>query len=116
MWYLYAMAFEVHVEPVPITFDEHGVARVGDTRVGLDVLIAKYHQGATAEDLARKFPVLSLGDIYGVLAFYHNHRDAVDAYLDELSERQADVARAISDVVPDEGFKARLQARSQRRE
>jgi uncharacterized protein (DUF433 family) len=66
---------------IPIHEDEHGTIRVSGTRVTLDTVIARYHQGDTPEAIHEGFDVLPLNDIYAVIAYYLSNRDALDAYL-----------------------------------
>lgn len=75
---------------IPLRMDEHGAIRVGGTRVTLDTIIARYHQGDSPEAIHEGFDVLPLNDIYAVIAYYLAHRDELDAYLqrrDEEAER-----------------------------
>jgi uncharacterized protein (DUF433 family) len=64
-----------------VTTDEHGVMRVGQSRVMLDSVIASFHEGHSAETIAQQYPAVTLEEIYGSIAFYLGHRDTVDAYL-----------------------------------
>lgn len=66
---------------IPLQTDQHGIIRVGGTRVTLDSLLNYYLQGETAEDLHEGFPTVALTDIYAVIAYYLANRDEVDAYL-----------------------------------
>ena len=61
--------------------------RITDTRVSLDSVVYAFLRGETAEAIAQSFPLLTLEQVYGAIAFYLANRDAVDAY---LTERQAD--------------------------
>jgi uncharacterized protein (DUF433 family) len=54
---------------------------VADTRVSLDSIVYAFMAGQTAESIAQSFPVLSLEQTYGAIAFYLANRPAVDAYL-----------------------------------
>jgi uncharacterized protein (DUF433 family) len=80
------------VEQIPLRLDPHGVARVGTSRVTLETLVNVYHQGATAEAIAERFPTLTLADIYAVLGYYLRHRTEVDDYLRQ-QDREAEAAR-----------------------
>jgi uncharacterized protein (DUF433 family) len=67
---------------------------VTGTRVSLDSIVYGFLQGQTAESIAQSFPVLSLEQTYGAIAFYLANRPAVDAYLavareDNEARRQA---------------------------
>ena len=66
---------------IPLKMDEHGAIRVSSTRVTLDSIINFYLQGDTPEDLHEGFPTVPLADIYAVIAYYLDHRDPLDAYL-----------------------------------
>ena len=61
--------------------DEHGVLRVGGTRVMLDSVIAAYRAGSPPESIQEQYPALTLEDVRGSIAYYLNHQDEVDAYL-----------------------------------
>ena len=54
---------------------------VAGTRVSLDSIVYAFVQGQTAESIAQSFPLLSLEQTYGAIAFYLANRSAVDAHL-----------------------------------
>src|SRR5215510_3119341 len=64
-----------------VRVDEHGVMRVGTTRVMLDALVVGFEQGHAPETLQQQFPALSLEEVYGAITYYLSHRDEVQAYL-----------------------------------
>jgi len=64
-----------------VRVDEHGVIRVGTTRVMLDALVAGFEQGHSPETIQQQFPALSLEEVYGAITYYLSHRDDVQAYL-----------------------------------
>jgi len=59
-----------------------GVYRVSSTRVSLDSIVYGFLAGQSAESIAQAFPVLSLEQVYGAIAFYLAHRNDLDLYLD----------------------------------
>jgi uncharacterized protein (DUF433 family) len=65
----------------PLRVDPGGAVRVGASRVSLDVVVAEYENGLTAEDLVRAYDTLELADVHAVIAYYLRHRDEVRAYL-----------------------------------
>src|SRR5215472_13110810 len=73
-----------------IALDSDRVYRVGGTRVRLETVITAFSQGYTAEEIMLKYPSLKLADVYSTLAYYLEHRDAVEAYLE--SRRQTEQA------------------------
>jgi uncharacterized protein (DUF433 family) len=64
-----------------VRLDEHGVLRVGATRVMLDSVVAAFQQGHSAETIQQQYPALSLEEVYGSVAYYLANRADVDAYL-----------------------------------
>jgi uncharacterized protein (DUF433 family) len=60
---------------------------VAGTRVSLDSLVHAFRRGASPETIRRSFPVLTLEEVYGAIAFYLAHETEIDAYLEE-SERE----------------------------
>src|SRR5262245_2127869 len=85
------MALTIHTDAVPLRPDADGTVRVGDTRVTLDVVVAHYRAGASAEEIAERFAVLTPADVHAVLAYYLRHREEVDRYLAER-DREAEEA------------------------
>jgi uncharacterized protein (DUF433 family) len=64
-----------------VRVDEHGVMRVGNTRVMLDAIVAGFEQGHSPETIQQQFPALSLEQVYGAITYYLAHHDEVKAYL-----------------------------------
>lgn len=64
-----------------VRVDEHGVMRVGKTRVMLDSVIAGFEQGDSAESIHQQYPSLGLEDVYGAIAYYLSHVEEVKEYL-----------------------------------
>jgi uncharacterized protein (DUF433 family) len=61
--------------------DEHGVKRVGKTRVMLDSIVAASHQGHSAETMVQQYPALALEEVYGAITYYLANKETVDQYL-----------------------------------
>ena len=55
--------------------------RIGNSRVSLDSVVYSWLQGDSPETIADNFPVLTLEEVYGAIAFYLTNRDMVDEYL-----------------------------------
>jgi len=58
-----------------------GAYWVAGTRVSLDSIVYAFLRGETPENIAQSFPVLSLGEVYGAIAFYLANRAEVHAML-----------------------------------
>lgn len=79
---------------VPLRVDSNGCIRIGQTRVLLELVVSAFNQGATADEIATDwYTALSIGEAYAAIAYYLQHRDAVDAYV-EQSRQRANDARA----------------------
>jgi uncharacterized protein (DUF433 family) len=88
------------VKTVPLTRWADGSIRVAGSRVTLDVVVHNYKQGATAEQIQEDFPTLALRDVYGVLAYYLGHAEAVEDYLRERRQGAAEIRRTLESEFP----------------
>jgi uncharacterized protein (DUF433 family) len=61
--------------------DEHGVMRIGSTRVMLDSVVASFHQGHSPETIQQQYPALSLEEVYGAIAWYLANQEEAERYL-----------------------------------
>ena len=76
---------------VPLHVDSDWTVRVARTRVTLETLVGTFDQGATPEEIGRRFPVVRIEDVYAVVAYYLAHREAVQDYI----QRQEEAGEAI---------------------
>jgi uncharacterized protein (DUF433 family) len=107
------MSLVIEAPPVPLRTDEHGVLRVGKTRVPLDTVVYAFNQGASPEEIVMSYPALDLSDVYAVVNYYLYNRAEVDAYLLQR-EAEGDRVREENDKrSPQEGIRERLLARRQ---
>ena len=70
----------------------NGAYRLMGTRVSLDSVVYAWHNGLSPESIVDDFPVLTLEQVHGALAFYLAHQDEIDEYL-RLSEAEYEVLR-----------------------
>lgn len=100
--------------------ERDGVLYVGATEVTAHSLIAAWrNEGYSAEELRTSFPALTLAQVYGAIAYYLEHRQALDArfaaddqeyyqqrkrdreadpdFYRRLDERRADMRRRLGD-------------------
>lgn len=94
-----------------LTADAHGVLRVGDTRVTLDILVNAFRSGQSPEEIREQFPTVDLGDIYAVLTYYLRHTGEVDAYLAAQASEGEQLRADMEARFPPEGIRARLLVR-----
>ena len=52
---------------------------IAGTRVSLDSVVYGFLRGAAPESIAQSFPVLSLEEVYGAIAFYQANQAELDA-------------------------------------
>jgi uncharacterized protein (DUF433 family) len=105
------MNLTIAVEQIPLASDADGVIRVAGTRLPLDNIIIAFNQGATAEEIFQRFPVVSLADIYAVISYYLHHRTEIDAYLEIRNTKTKEIKDRHETEFNSQGIRARLLAR-----
>lgn len=81
------MSLVIEDPAVPLRTDDHGVIRVGKTRVPLDTVVYAFNQGASPEEIVMSYPTLKLDDVYAVVNYYLHNRTEVDGYTSVTFER-----------------------------
>jgi uncharacterized protein (DUF433 family) len=67
-----------HIVSTPDTCG--GKPRVAGTRIQVKHLVVMHErQGMSPEEIVSELPHLTLADIYSALAFYHDHRETINA-------------------------------------
>jgi uncharacterized protein (DUF433 family) len=102
-------------QTLPLRVAEDGTIRVADSRVSLDSIVHHYKLGASAEQIAQKFPALDLADVYAAITYYLNHEEEVEEYLRQ-QESKGDEVQNMIEADPhyreaSSGLRARLLAR-----
>jgi len=110
------MALAIVAEPTPLETNADGVVRVGKTRVTLDTVVAVFKQGSTAEEIVYRYPSLKLADVYATIAFYLNHQQEVEAYLQQRQQQSQEVRRMNQARFDPQGLRDRLLARKTEQE
>lgn len=105
------MTLPLTVDPSPLRTDQHGVIRIGGTRVTLDTVIYAFNEGLTAEEISLQYPTLGLADVYGAISYYLHHQDEVDSYLKEREQEAEEIRLKIEAQVDSRGIRERLLAR-----
>ncbi len=95
--------------PVPLRSDAGGVLRVGNTRVGLDLVIAAFRDGAGAEEIVQQWPTLDLADVCAVISFYLYNQADVDAYLAAHQRAAEEIRASIEATQRPDPLRARLR-------
>lgn len=82
---------------------------VGATRITVDTVIAFWHKGRTPGQIHESFPHVPLYAVYGTIAYYLEHKDAVDAFFRETEE--LDAARWAAEQAARPEFYAEMRRR-----
>ena len=96
---------------IPLTENEDGLIRVGQTRVRLDTVVYAFNEGYTAEEIVSQYPALELSDVYAVIAYYLGHRVAVDQYVAERAAHAAALRHEIETKPEYQAFRETLLKR-----
>ena len=106
------MALSLTTVSVPLSMDQYGTIRVGGTRLTLDTVLGAYERGDTPEEIVEGFSCLTLADVYAILAYYHQHREDVDAYLAAQDAEAEEIRRMVeARQGTQEGLREKLLAR-----
>ncbi|MDQ7025619.1 MAG: DUF433 domain-containing protein [Anaerolineae bacterium] len=95
------MAFEIHVDKAPLRVADTGTVCIGQTRVTLQTVIAAFHRGESPEQIILNFDVLSLADVYAVITYYLNHREEVDAYIQQQEVESEQIRQEMESEYPE---------------
>ena len=68
---------------------------IAGKRISLDSIVYAFRRGQSPESINRSFPLLTLEEIYGAIAFYLSNRAEIDDYL-KSEESAFEASREIS--------------------
>src|SRR5713101_3202270 len=71
--------------------ERNGGYYVAGTRISLDSVVYAFNRGNSPDAIQEEYPLLKLPQIYGAIAFYLDHRNDIDGYL-ENKEREIDAS------------------------
>ena len=60
-----------------------GRARIAGTRIAVSHVVAMVEAGFTVDDVLREYPQLTRGQVEEALRYYEEHREEIDADLEE---------------------------------
>ena len=88
-------------------------ARVGQTRVLLELVIHAFQDGATPETIVQRYSTLELPDVYAVVAYYLRHPAEIEGYVARREQEGDDTRRKIEAHQRDlGGIRSRLVAQA----
>jgi uncharacterized protein (DUF433 family) len=73
-----------------------GKAAIGRTRVRVNNVVYLHKQGKTADEIRAEYPDLTYAQVYAALAYYHDHKDEIEAELarDEGADARHELRKA----------------------
>ncbi|MGE3541565.1 MAG: DUF433 domain-containing protein [Candidatus Tectimicrobiota bacterium] len=83
------------MEESPYVEYRDSVYRVVGTRVALDTLVWRFWEGESPEAIVQSFPMLTLEQIYGAIAYYLHHQACIDTYLQQSRAEEAAVVEQL---------------------
>ena len=98
-------------QTLPLRLTEDGTIRIADSHVSLDSVVHHYKLGASAEQIAQKFPALDLADVYAAITYYLNHEETIEEYLREQEAKGDQVQNEIESDPQYQKISATLRAR-----
>jgi uncharacterized protein (DUF433 family) len=108
------MAVILNLDPsaVPLTRLDNGVYRVTGTRIPLERIVEHHRAGETPEQIVDAYDTLRLADVYTIIGYYLDHKEAVEEYVREQDEEGEAMRRMIEAAQPPRpGFKEELLRR-----
>ncbi len=81
--------------------EEDGALRVGEADISLESVVLAFRDGFSPEAIQCQFPVLTLPEIYGAIAYYLENRTEVDRYLQSQARLWDDLQHEYEQDVPD---------------
>jgi uncharacterized protein (DUF433 family) len=97
--------------PVPLENWPDGTVRVAGTRVLLELVVEAFRNGATPEQIAKRYTTVSVAAGYAIIAWVLEHKHEVDAYMSERAALSTKVRDEHERLNPPGDFWSRLRAR-----
>ena len=87
--------------------------RINGTRVGIEIVIEKFLDGASPVEIRSHHPHLTLKQIYGAITYYLFNKELLDAYI-ETGRKQAEAAYEEQPKNPSPGVARLMKIKAQR--
>ena len=87
--------------------------RIKGTRVGIEIVIEKFLDGASPEEIRRHHPHLTLKQIYATITYYLFNRERIDAYI-KAGRKRVEAAYEEQRKNPPSGVKRLMRIKEQR--
>lgn len=87
--------------------------RIKGTRVGIEIVIEKFCEGASPQEIQRHYPHLTLKQIYATITYYLFNTEVIDAYI-EAGYKRMETAYETQRKNPPPGVKRLQKIQAQR--
>ena len=77
-------------------FVQEDVIRIKGNRIGIEIVLEDYLEGASPEEILLRYPTLSLEKIHATILYYLAKKEKVEAYLERA--RQLDEAAGLEQL------------------
>lgn len=81
-----------------------GAYRISGTRISLDSVVYGWLSGQSPESIVDSYPVLTLEQVHGALAYYLAHQEEIEQYLHqgeaEFETLRQELSRKLSETKP----------------
>lgn len=72
---------EINLEGYFDFFDQDDI-RIKGTRVGIETVLEDYLNASSPEEIAVRYPTLTLEQVYATITYYLHHQQEIDRYLE----------------------------------
>ena len=86
--------------------------RIKGTRVGIEIVIEKFREGASPSEIQRHYPHLTLKQIYATITYYLFNTEMIDAYI-EAGYKRTEAAYETQRKNPPPGVKRLIKIKAQ---
>ena len=87
--------------------------RIKGTRVGIEIVVEKFLDGSSPDEIRRQHPHLTLKQIYGTITYYLFNKETIDAYI-AAGQKQAEEAYEEQRKNPPPGVARLMEIKAQR--
>lgn len=86
--------------------------RIKGTRVGIEIVIEKFLEGASPKEIHGHYPHLTLKQIYATITYYLFNKKVIDAYI-EAGYKRMEAAYEVQRKNPPQGVKRLIKIKAQ---
>ena len=90
--------------------------RIKGTRVGIETILSEYLDGRIPEEVALRYPSVSLEQVYATITYYLHNRSEIEAYLEKGRSYEEQMWLAQQQNPPEVVKRLRLIAQKRREE